>query len=208
MPDVANLTLFFVAAIALIVTPGPDTLYVIARSIGQGRAAGVISALGVCAGILVHTLAAAIGLSALLMSSALAYNLVKYAGAAYLVYLGVRTLLSREHTALGTTKRASLTATFSQGVLSNVLNPKVVLFFLAFLPQFIEPTLGNIAWQIMTLGILFVVMTIFWLMLVALFTSLVGHWLQGRSGFLRFQRWFTSSILIGLGARLALPEQR
>ena len=190
-------------------TPGPDTLYVIARSFGQGRMAGIISALGICAGTLVHTLAAAVGLSALLMTSALAYNVVKYAGAAYLIYLGVRVLLSRQGDAsLGTLPQAGLATSFFQAALTNVLNPKVALFFLAFLPQFVTPAQGKVAWQIITLGVIFIIITILWLTLVALLTRSLGDCLRNRPGFVRFQRWFTGGIFVALGTRLALPEQR
>ncbi|MBD2773907.1 LysE family translocator [Iningainema tapete] len=168
MLNVTHLNLFCIAAIVLIITPGPDMLYVIARSIGQGKIAGIVSALGICVGILVHTLAAAIGLSALLMTSALAYNIVKYAGAAYLIYLGIRTILSREEqNTFATRQRISLTTTFSQGVLSNVLNPKIALFFIAFLPQFVDTTQGGIALQIAILGLIFDAMTIFCFVSVA-----------------------------------------
>ena len=210
MLNTSQITLFCVASIALILTPGPDTFYVIARSLGQGKFAGIISALGVCFGVLVHTLGAAIGLSALLMSSALAYNIVKYAGAAYLIYLGIRTILSREEENTFSTPQVgrNLAKTFSQGVLSNVLNPKVALFFLAFLPQFVDTTKGEIGLQIVILGLIFIVMCFSWLVLVALLTSHLGNRLQSNSRWRRFQQWFTGSILVFLGARLALSEQK
>ena len=209
MLNVSHLNLFCIAAIVLIITPGPDMLYVIARSIGQGKVAGIVSAFGVCVGILVHTLAAAIGLSALLMTSALAYNIVKYTGAAYLIYLGIRTILSREEQdTLATLQKRSLTTTFSQGVLSNVLNPKIALFFIAFLPQFVDSTQGGIAIQIAILGLIFDAMTIFCFVSVALLSSSFGDWLQNNSSWRPFQRWFTGSVLVCLGVRLALPEQK
>jgi threonine/homoserine/homoserine lactone efflux protein len=209
MPNASHLNLFFIAAVVLIITPGPDMLYVIARSIGQGKVAGVVSACGIFVGILVHTLAAAIGLSALLMASALAYNIVKYAGAAYLIYLGIRNILSHQQQSTRTTlQKSSLTTTFSQGVLSSVLNPKLALFFIAFLPQFVEPTQGRIGLQIATLGLIFDVMTILCFVFVALLSSSFSDWLQNSSGWRNFQRWFTGSVLVGLGVRLALPEQR
>lgn len=210
MLSTSQVTLFGVASIALILTPGPDMLYVIARTIGQGKRAGIVSAFGVCFGILVHTGSAAIGLSALLMTSALAYNIVKYAGAAYLIYLGIRTILSREQDNHFKTPQVgiSLAKTFSQGVLSNVLNPKVALFFLAFMPQFVDPSKGEIGLQIVTLGLIFVIMGLCWLVLVALLTSYLGNRLQSNSKWKRFQQWFTGSILVFLGARLALSEQK
>ncbi len=209
MLNISNLTLFCIAAIILIITPGPDMLYVIARSIGQGKVAGVVSAVGVCVGVLVHILAATIGLSALLMTSAVAYNIIKYAGATYLIYLGIRTILNHERqNTLRTSQKISLKTTFSQGVLSSVLNPKLALFFLAFLPQFVDSTQGRIALQIFILGLIFVTMAIVWLVAVALLTSYLGNWLQNNSSWRRFQRWFSGSVLIVLGARLALPEQK
>jgi len=201
-------TLFVIAALTLIVTPGPNTMYVSARSIGQGKRAGAISALGVGAGNLVHTLAAALGLSALLMSSALAYGVLKYLGAAYLIYLGVRTLLHQERLKLPKNKiPTGLSNIFGQAMLTAVLNPKAALFFLAFLPQFAVPALGGVQWQIATLGILYSVMTALWYSLVALLAGWVSRWLGERSSVSRLQRWFTGSVLIGLGVRVALPEK-
>ena len=210
MLNTSQIALFCVTSIALIMTPGPDMLYVIARSIGQGKRAGIVSALGVCFGILVHTASAAIGLSALLMTSALAYNIVKYTGAAYLIYLGIRTIISHEQENNFNTPQVgiSLAKTFSQGVLSNVLNPKVALFFLAFLPQFVDASKGEIGLQIVTLGLIFVLMGFCWLLLVALLTSHLGNRLQNNSRWRRFQQWFTGSILLFLGARLAFSEQK
>ena len=210
MLNTSQIALFCVTSIALIMTPGPDMLYVIARSIGQGKRAGIVSALGVCFGILVHTASAAIGLSALLMTSALAYKIVKYTGAAYLIYLGIRTIISREQENNFNTPQVgiSLAKTFSQGVLSNVLNPKVALFFLAFLPQFVDASKGEIGLQIVTLGLIFVLMGFCWLLLVALLTSHLGNRLQNNSRWRLFQQWFTGSILLFLGARLAFSEQK
>ncbi|NJM72837.1 MAG: LysE family translocator [Scytonema sp. RU_4_4] len=207
--NVSQLTLFCIAAIVLIITPGPDMLYVIARSVGQGKIAGIVSALGVGAGVLVHILAATIGLSALLMTSALAYNIVKYVGAAYLIYLGIRTILSsKEQNTLRTLQGISLKTTFTQGVLSSVLNPKLALFFIAFLPQFVDSTQGKIALQIAVLGLVFITMTTPWLISVALLSSSLGSWLQNNSRWRYFQQWFTGSVLVCLGVRLALPEQK
>src|SRR5688572_1579633 len=151
LPDTSTLLLFMTAALALNVTPGPDMLYVVARSVGEGRAAGVISSLGIAAGSLVHTLAVALGLAGLLRAVPLAFEIVKWVGAAYLIWLGVRAL----RTPGTTTERvavapASRRAIFGQGMLTNVLNPKVALFFLAFLPQFVDPERGTVALQIIS----------------------------------------------------------
>ena len=156
MPDFSALGAFFAAAFLLNIAPGPDMLYVIGRSIGQGRRAGTVSALGIFVGCLVHIFVAAVGLAALLRSSPLAYSIVRYAGAGYLVYLGVRVLLQRT-SALEAPEiqSAPLGQIFTQGVITNVLNPKVALFFLAFLPQFIQPQRGSVALQIIVLGLIF-----------------------------------------------------
>ena len=160
MPD-ANLLLFFTASLALIVAPGPDMLYVLTRGVTQGRPAGLVSAAGVCSGILVHTAFAAVGLSTILAQSAVAFSVVKYVGAAYLVYLGVRTILDREGFAAPgqEAERARLATVFHQGVLSNVLNPKVALFFLAFLPQFVDPRAGSAGFQMLAFGAAFTVVS-------------------------------------------------
>lgn len=145
MPDLTTLLLFSVASLLLAITPGPDLLYIATRSLTQGRSAGVVSAMGVHTGILVHTLAAALGLSALVATSALAFSVVKYLGAAYLIYLGIRTLMSKEESfdvKIG--ERKTLSNVYLQGIVTNVLNPKAILFFLAFLPQFVNPERGSI----------------------------------------------------------------
>src|SRR5215813_7360059 len=146
MPDMTSLIVFMTATLALNLSPGPDMLYVIARSVGQGQRAGIVSALGIGGGCLAHTFAAAFGLSTLLMSSAVAYDLVKYAGAVYLVYLGARALLDKSRLqAQSRLKSDNLSSIFYQGVVTNMLNPKVALFFLAFLPQFAKGGAGSIA---------------------------------------------------------------
>src|SRR6516162_9988170 len=140
MPDRAAFLTFLIAALALNLAPGPDMLYVLGRSLGQGRKAGIVSALGIFVGCLVHIAAAALGLAALLRASAAAYNMIRYAGAAYLIYLGVRMLVSKDaqNALAGSTPApASLGRIFTQGIISDVLNPKVAMFFVAFLPQFI-----------------------------------------------------------------------
>src|SRR5437868_4979380 len=156
MPEKAAFATFLVAALMLNLAPGPDMLYVLGRSLGQGRRAGIISALGIFAGCLVHILAAALGLAAILRSSALAYDIVRYAGAAYLIYLGVRLIIAQtSDESLATPAPARLSSIFYQGVATNVLNPKVAMFFLAFLPQFIDARHGSVVLQIVALGLIF-----------------------------------------------------
>ena len=159
MFDASTLALFIGAALVFLLTPGPAVFYIVARSIDQGRTAGVISSLGLNTGTLFHVVAAAFGVSAVLMSSALAFSVVKYLGAAYLIFLGVRKLFSREEEKnVSAGQPQKLSRIFGQGVLVNLLNPKTALFFFAFLPQFADPARGSVAMQILLLGGILVVM--------------------------------------------------
>src|SRR2546423_7388073 len=152
MLDWSKLSLFVSVATVLVFMPGPNTLYIIARSIQQGRLAGFVSSLGVQVGTVVHIVAASLGLSALLVSSAVAFNVVKYAGAAYLIFLGIKTLLTKEKIEPAKVRKAALGRVFHQGIVVNLLNPKTALFFFAFLPQFIDVARGRVAVQIILLG--------------------------------------------------------
>ena len=205
MLDWPRLSLFVSVTLLLVFMPGPNTLYIIARSIQQGRRAGIVSSLGVQVGSLVHISAATCGLSALLLSSALAFGVVKYAGAAYLIYLGVKTLLTKEEAGPAReVKRASLSRVFYQGVVVNLLNPKTALFFFAFLPQFVDPARGRIATQIILLGAILVIFGTMSDIIYALAAGSVGNWLRGNLKFLRAQRYFAGSVYLGLGAATAL----
>jgi threonine/homoserine/homoserine lactone efflux protein len=208
MPD-TNLLLFVTASLALIVVPGPDMIYVLTRGVSQGRVAGLVSAVGVCSGLQVHTAFAALGLSAILAQSAPAFTVVKYAGAAYLFYLGVRTILDREGFAPPKrAARARLQVVFRQGVLSNVLNPKVALFFLAFLPQFVDPVAGAAGLQMLGFGVAFTLMGLAVLSVVALTSGALGERLRSSPSLAGVLRWLTGSVLVALGLRLAIPERR
>lgn len=205
MPEWSYISLFVSVAAVLVFTPGPNTLYIIARSIQQGRRAGIVSSLGVQVGTLIHVAIAALGLSALVVSSVLAFNFVKYAGATYLVYLGVKTLLTREKRELTKAIRnESLSHTFRQGVVVNLLNPKTALFFFAFLPQFIEPERGTIALQIVVLGMILVFLGTTSDMLYASTAGSFGSWLRNNSRFLPVQHYFAGGVYIGLGVLTAL----
>ena len=205
MPDSATLSLFFIAALALLLTPGPAVLYIITRSVDQGRTSGVVSTLGLGVGNIFHVAAAALGLSAILMSSALAFNVVKYLGAAYLIYLGVRKLISREvPRQAGRLERKKLSQVFYQGAVVNLLNPKTALFFLAFLPQFVNPSRGSVTAQVLTLGLMFVALGIACDSLYALLAGALGGWLRSSTKFLRAERYFAGSVYIGLGVTTAL----
>jgi len=204
-----NLLFFLIATVTLNVTPGPDMLYVIARSVGQGRSAGIASAFGIAGGCLVHTLAVAFGLASLMMAVPVAYGLVKYAGAAYLVFLGIRALMGPQPmTADAPLREDTLTAIFFQGVVTNVLNPKVALFFVAFLPQFVDAHLGHVALQIVFLGVLFNTSGTIVNVAVALAASHGGKRMRTRLGNSPIFRWVTGGVFIGLGVRLAFLERR
>jgi threonine/homoserine/homoserine lactone efflux protein len=205
MPDWTTLSLFLAAASILVFTPGPNTLYIIARSVNQGRQAGIVSSLGVEVGTLFHVAAAAFGISALLLTSAWAFNIVKYAGAAYLIYLGIKTLLTREkNVEAEMVQEISLRRTFSQAVLVNILNPKTAMFFFAFLPQFIDTERGAVGTQILFLGAVVVVLGFTSGSLYSLLAGSIGNVLRGNLKFLRAQRYFAGSVYIGLGAVTAL----
>jgi len=208
MLDVNSLLLFMTATIILNITPGPDMLYVIARSVGQGRAAGIASSLGIAAGCFVHILAVTFGLASLMMAVPAAYEIIKYAGAAYLIYLGIRILITRQTKNAETPiEEASLRKIFLQGVITNVLNPKVALFFLAFLPQFVNRE-ANVAAQIIFLGVLFNTSGTLVNVIVALVASYTGIQFKTRIGNSSVFRWLTGGVFIGLGVRLALLERR
>jgi threonine/homoserine/homoserine lactone efflux protein len=208
MPELHSLTLFMTAALALNLTPGPDMLYVAARSAGEGRAAGVVSAFGIAAGTLVHIAAVALGLSALLAAVPVAYTAVRLAGGAYLVYLGIRALLRSSVPGPSEVRPAPLGTIFRQGVITNVLNPKVALFFLAFLPQFVDPTRGSMAWQVVFLGLLFNTSGTLVNVAVALGASGAAARLRSSSRSSRVLQRLTGVLFIGLGLRLALTGRR
>jgi threonine/homoserine/homoserine lactone efflux protein len=205
-PNHTSLLIFVSTAALLLAIPGPAVLYIVGRSIGQGRNAGLVSALGIGVGTLIHTAAAAVGLSALLVSSATAFSVVKYLGAAYLVYLGIQRLRSKESLAAvsdTSAPQATLARVFSQGIVVNVLNPKTALFFFAFLPQFIDPARGHVATQILCLGILFAAMGTTSDSLWALFSGSVAGWLRNNQRWMRNERYVSGGILISLGVATA-----
>jgi threonine/homoserine/homoserine lactone efflux protein len=206
MIDPGALAVFVAAALALLLVPGPAVLYIVARSVHQGRAAGLASVLGIHVGTLVHILAATVGLSAIVVSSATAFTVVKLVGAAYLVYLGLRTLLRGD----GAVESAPAGPTrgrrrdFAEGIVVNVLNPKTALFFLAFLPQFVDPEAGRPALQILVLGFVFLLLGLVTDSLWAIAAGTAGGWLRGHRGFVRSQRYVSGSVYLGLGVVTAL----
>ncbi|SDK71617.1 LysE family translocator [Natronorubrum texcoconense] len=193
------LAVYLVAAGAMILSPGPDTLYVLTRSVGDGRDAGIASAAGISVGVLVHTLAAVVGLSAVFRASEHAFATVTIVGAGYLVYLGVRTI--RDDGLLVEDDNPSTASPFREAVLVNVLNPQVALFFLAFLPQFVDRA-GHVPSQLSILGAIYAIVTMGYLVTVAVGSSAVRQLLFTRPRVAAGVRWLSGLILIGLGLRL------
>jgi len=210
MLNVPNLPVFLLASLILLLTPGPAVLYIVARSLDQGRAAGLVSVLGIETGNFVLVLAAALGLSAILFSSAVAFSLVKYLGAAYLIFLGIRRLFTRGPAPedASRVRRQSLGRIYSQAVLVAVLNPKTALFFFAFLPQFVNPAAGPATAQLFVLGCVFVLMAIFTDGVYALLASTAAGWLKGSRVFVFAERYVVASVYIGLGLAAALADVR
>ena len=203
--------IFLVAGITLNLVPGPDTMYIIGRSIAQGRHAGYLSVLGISSGSLIHAAAAAFGLSAILVSSATVFSLVKWAGALYLVYLGVRMLLHRAPQVPTSTREAAgadLWTIYRQGLLTNLFNPKVAIFFLAFLPQFVISARVNSPWPFLFLGIVFVCTGTIWCLLVATMAAKASRVLRDTPRSLAIVQRITGAIFVGLGIRLAAQDAR
>jgi threonine/homoserine/homoserine lactone efflux protein len=209
LPDAATLAVFATASLALYVAPGPDMYYTASASRGQGRRAGMLSALGTTTGLVIHTMLAAFGLSALLALFPPAFQVIRWLGVAYLLYLGLRVLLSGE--APGAPAGQAVGRSwwiYGQGVLVNLLNPKIALFFLAFLPQFVDPARGAPAAQMVVLGGLFDAGGLLWTLFLALLFGGAGDWLARHAGVWKWQRRFTATALIGLAAYLAASNPR
>jgi threonine/homoserine/homoserine lactone efflux protein len=205
MPAQSTLFLFMLAAGILLITPGPAVLYIVARSIHQGRFAGFVSALGLASGTLFHIAAAALGVSALLLSSVFAFQTLKYAGAAYLVYLGIQKFKSQEEIKnREVEEKKTLRQVYVQGIIVNLLNPKTSLFFFSFLPQFIDPSKGTIPLQVFLFGGIFVLMGIFSDSLYVILSGTFAQWLRRSPKFIRGERYFAGSVYIALGLTTAL----
>ena len=205
----ATLLGFIAAALVVLLIPGPAVLYVVARSLSQGRRAGLISVLGLSAGALVHAAAAAAGLSAILFTSATVFGVVKALGAGYLIYLGIRTLFTRRPTAsVETSAPRSLYRLFTDGVLVSVLNPKMAVFFLAFLPQFVEPSRGPAPHQVLLLGLIYVVLALVTDSAYAFLAGSLRGWLGGRVMQGPLPRYASGVVYLGLGVGMALTGRR
>jgi threonine/homoserine/homoserine lactone efflux protein len=209
LPGTTSLGLFIAAALTLLLIPGPAVLYIVSRSVEQGRLAGFVSDLGIHTATLVHVLAASLGLSALLMSSALAFAVVKYLGAAYLIWLGLRKLLGSNGSPedAPATPRLSRLRLFREGFIVNLLNPKTALFFFAFLPQFVDVSRGHLAAQIAFLGLLFAGLGLVTDGCYAMAAGTAGNWFKRSQAYLRFERYVSGTLLVGLGVTAAFAGQ-
>ena len=209
MIEFSQLYLFLGATLALLLVPGPAVLYITARSANQGRLAGLISVLAIETANFLQAVAATLGLSAILLSSALAFDVVKYLGAAYLIYLGIRKLLIREEeTENGDVKPESLSRIYWQGFMINLLNPKTALFYFAFLPQFVDPAKGNVTAQTLFLGAIFVGMAFITDSMYALLASSLAERLRGNRHYRTGQRYFVGLVYVGLGITTALTGSK
>jgi len=206
--ELSQVIYFITVSMMLTLLPGPDILFVITQSISQGRKAGIATALGLCSGVTVHTLAAAFGISAILQQSAVVFQIVKYAGACYLLYLAWQAVREGK-TALAaeSVPKQSLSSLYKRGILMNVLNPKVSLFFLAFLPQFVTPEAGNTSLQMIFLGFVFMIQSVLIFTVVAVFSGSFGRKLFDNPRVSRYVNIFKASLFAIIGIRLALPDK-
>lgn len=210
MFGIINFEAFLLAGIILNLTPGSDTMYILGRSISQGKKAGILSALGIATGALVHCLFAALGLSIILAKSALAFEIVKYVGAAYLIFLGVKMLISKsngEFDLKKENKQVNYRKIYISGIFTNVLNPKVALFFLAFLPQFINPEHAQNFMPFLILGLTFVFTGTIWCLILAIFSSKLSDKIRQNYKIKKWLDKITGGIFVALGIKLALTKK-
>jgi threonine/homoserine/homoserine lactone efflux protein len=204
-----NFPLFISTAIVLNLTPGPDTMFIIGRSVASGRNAGIASALGISAGCLFHTMAATFGLSAVLATSAMAFSVVKYAGAAYLIFIGLKALFNRSKNSdiqLQDTRQSNW-ITFRQGAITNILNPKVALFFLALLPQFVDSGAVNPIPSFLAIGFTFIATGTIWCLIIALCAARFSGWLRENQTASNIVNRVSGGIFVALGLRLAIADR-
>ena len=208
MFGIHDFLLFLTAGVLLNLTPGPDTVYILGRSVAQGREAGVASALGISVGSIFHTCAAALGLSAILATSALAFGTIKLLGGAYLIFLGIKLILDRrkQMSLPSNFRRRTTIAAFRQGILTNVLNPKVALFFLAFLPQFIAPSSNSKVFAFLLLGFTFVATGTVWCLILAWFASVFSERLRKKETVSQWLNRSAGALFVFLGLRLATAK--
>lgn len=210
LPDTPLLIAFAIAALGVILSPGPDTLYVLSRSVGEGRLSGLVASLGISLGVCVHVIAASLGLSKLFDYAPMAFDVLRWTGVAYLLYLAWRAFTSDSAPldVAADAERKNLRRAFGEAALTNLLNPKIIVFFIAFLPQFANPARGQVALQILLLGGMFILVGTCWLATLALTFGTFGNWLKRSVRFWRWQRWIMGTSLGGIALWLALPARR
>ncbi len=208
MEGIINLPLFIISVIIIIIAPGPDFIYVTTRGISEGNKAGVISAFGVSVGLLIHTLFAALGLSAIIQASRIIYVIIKYTGAAYLIYLGIKAIITRSgsnnYTAEKKTGNGNI---FKQAILTNVFNPKAIVTFMAFMPQFVDVNISAPIIQFTVLGLILAGLATLWFGCVGYFAGKIGGWIRRNIFFQRIIRYLSASVMIALGLRLAIKKE-
>ena len=198
---------FLCASIALTISPGPDNIFVMTQGITRGRKAAIVTALGMCSGISIHTTAAAFGISAIFYSSAVAFNMVKYAGAGYLLYLAFKAARSSGSAVPVSSESLPVSALFRRGFIMNVLNPKVALFFLAFLPQFVHPADGQLPLQMIMLGTVFMLQAVVIFSLIGWFSGTIGRQLLAKPHIAKYFDRLTAGVFVSLGLKLAISER-
>lgn len=210
MPSFETLMIFTTAAIAITLVPGPSMLYVASRSIVHGRTAGIWSALGLATGLFIHTVSASLGLSAILVYFPPVFFIIKYLGAAYLIYLGIQMLRTNKRSPLSREKIPELNhvRVYGQGVITEILNPKTALFFLSFLPQFIDPVQGSSTTQMMILGGILVFTALVADLFIAISGGALSRSMLAQPLVQKIQNWLAGTVLIALGLRLAISEQK
>jgi len=206
LEGIINLPLFIISSAILVIAPGPDFIYVTSRGISEGHKAGVLSALGISVGLLIHTLFAAFGLSALIQASSAAYLLIKFAGAGYLIYLGFKALITKSKLNSETENSNKKGSVFNQGVLTNVFNPKAIVTFMAFLPQFVDIKISNPVMQFSILGAIIAVIAVIWFGIVGYFSGVVGSVIKKSRRFQTVVTYLSGTVMIALGLRLALKK--
>ena len=210
MNGIINFEAFLIAAIALNLTPGADTMYILGRSISQGKRAGILSALGISTGSIFHIIFATLGLSVILAKSAIAFEIVKYAGALYLIFLGIKLLVSKTKEKFEIDKKIEKTSSkkiYLSGVFTNLLNPKVALFFLAFIPQFIDPAYAESPMPFLILGLTFLFTGTIWCLVLAIFASKLSKGIRENHKINSWLNKITGSIFVVLGIKLALTKR-
>jgi threonine/homoserine/homoserine lactone efflux protein len=207
MIGIINFPLFILTSVIIIMAPGPDFIYVTTRGVAQGKRAGALSAFGISVGLLIHTLLAAFGLSAIIHASRIAYEVIKYLGAGYLIFLGVKSLITKESLINENGKKRGSKNAFHQGVLTNVFNPKAIITFMAFLPQFVDIKINHPIVQFLFLGIILSVIAMIWFGVVGYFAGLIGSFIKQNQTFQKIIKYLSGSVLILLGLRLAVKEE-